>query len=244
MTRTKVVDDPMELDALDSRRGRFGHGEAGRAGNGFSRGDFGSRRFGNAGASSVEDQEVQLQDKHDDNFLENKNLIDLDPYSSTELDNELFPVLAPINCTKNMPTELLPIVYSNQNDDEIKYLSELNAIATSLPLYSGSFGNKAISILIDSGASENYVSPNIIENITADQLIPVHDRQVETAGGTVAQIEYKVQMEVDLNGFKDTVMAYVFPTKFDLILGRAWLKQAKPMPNWATDTWYLKNGSA
>ncbi|OBZ80351.1 hypothetical protein A0J61_11601 [Choanephora cucurbitarum] len=45
-----------------------------------------------------------------------------------------------------------------------------------------------------------------------------------------------------MNGFEDVVTAYVFPTKFDLIFGRSWLKQTKPIPIWANDTWYLKNG--
>ena len=190
----------------------------------------------------VEDQEVQPQES-DNQFPENKNLIDFDPYSSVTLDDKSFPVLSPIRLPKDMPTELVPIIYPDQNKDELKYLSELNSIATTLPLYSGSLNDKNIKVLIDSGASENYVSPHIIEHLYPDQLISVQDRQVETASGTISQIEYKVQLKVNLNGFKDTVMAYVFPTKFDLILGRSWLKQAKPMPNWTTDTWYLKNGS-
>ncbi|OBZ81557.1 Transposon Tf2-9 polyprotein, partial [Choanephora cucurbitarum] len=210
--RSKVVDDPMELDALDSRRGNFSNYHRGggfsRTG-GSARGDFGSRRFGgNSGGSNnlcyycdkpghmkrnlnvVEDQEVQLHDDND-NIPENKNLIDLDPYTIAPLDNELFP----------------------QKTDELKYLGELNSIATSLPLYCASFNDKTIKILIDS-----------------DQLISVHDRQVETAGGTIAQIKYKVQMKVNLNGYDDLVTAYVFPTKFDLILGRSWLKHIELKP--------------
>ncbi|OBZ80350.1 hypothetical protein A0J61_11600 [Choanephora cucurbitarum] len=165
MVKPKVKDDPMDLDALDSRRGRFGNG----GNSGYNQGNFGSRRSGNSSVNVVEDQEVQPQET-DNNIPENKNLIDLDPYSSTcSLDNNSFPVLSPIVCPKDMPTELLPIVYPSQETDELKYLSELNSIATSLPLYSGSFIDKAIRILIDSGASENYVSPHVMEHVEQDQ---------------------------------------------------------------------------
>jgi hypothetical protein len=144
---------------------------------------------------------------------------------------------------QDIVTELLPIVYPKSVNDEIQYLYELNAIATTLPLYSVAYNGQSIQALIDSGASENYVSPHIITHLNQDQLIPVPNRQVETAGGIVAEIKYKVKMSLNLNGMVAMVTAFVFPTKFDLILGRSWLKQAQPLPDWSTDTWYLKNGS-
>jgi hypothetical protein len=105
------------------------------------------------------------------------------------------------------------------------------------------YNGKPIQALIDSGASENYVSPHVIKHMHQDQLIPVPDRQVETAGGTIAEIKHKVKMSLNLNGMAATITAFVFPTKFDLILGRSWLKQTQPLPDWSTDTWYLNNGS-
>lgn len=70
----------------------------------------------------------------------------------------------------------------------------------------------------------------------------MNNRQVETASGNISQIEYKVEMDITLNGVHDKITAFVFPTKFDLILGRSWLKQAQPSPDWENDTWYLNNG--
>ena len=49
-------------------------------------------------------------------------------------------------------------------------------------------------------------------------------------------------MDIDLNGVQEKINAFIFPTKFDLILGRSWLKQAQPSPDWENDTWYLNNG--
>ena len=55
--RSKVVDDPMELDAMDSRRGNFGgyNRGGGSSRGGYARGDSGSRRIGGSsgGANSL-----------------------------------------------------------------------------------------------------------------------------------------------------------------------------------------------
>jgi hypothetical protein len=75
------------------------------------------------------------------------------------------------------------------------------------------------------------------------ELIPVYNRRVETAGGEVTEIKNKVKLKVDLNGYESFIMAYVFPTKFDLILGRAWLKDESPNTDWSSDTWYINKGS-
>ena len=137
---------------------------------------------------------------------------------------------------------MLPIVYPKSLTDELQYLTELNAIATTLPLYPISFHGKQFQVLIDSGASENYVSPHVINSIDKSKLIPVNDRQVETASGSISQIKHKTIMDIDFNGVQNKIAAFVFPTKFDLILGRSWLKQAQPTPDWENDTWYLNNG--
>ncbi|KAG2228438.1 hypothetical protein INT48_009739 [Thamnidium elegans] len=187
-------------------------------------------------------------DEDNGNNNNNKNLIQFDPYSTVSIDDSLFPVL---QVTKNVEnrkttnvTELIPIIYPSANDDindEFNHITELNSIATTLPLYSGIVNKSPIKVLIDSGASENYVSPHVLK---ADQkLIPVYNRKVETAGGEITEIKYKVKLEVNLNGYKSFIMLYVFPTKFDLILGRAWLKTETPNTDWTSDTWYINKGS-
>lgn len=142
----------------------------------------------------------------------------------------------------NITIETIPIIYPNSLTNELQYLGELNAISTTLPLYSILHDDKIIRTLIDSGASENYVSPEIVKSLPKDRFTMVQDRQVETAGGDVSQIKYKVEMIIEISGYKQTITAYVFRTKFDLILGRAWLKETKPEPDWNTDCWYLNNG--
>ncbi|KAG2191485.1 hypothetical protein INT47_004957, partial [Mucor saturninus] len=201
---------------------------------------------------NVEDQEVHLLDiDNNNNFPENKNLIDFDLYST---DSTFYPTLTPTkynnNTTNVDPTntpphvviETLPIIYPKSFIDDLQHLSDLNAMATTLPLYPVMYNGQVLQVLIDSGASENCVSPHVIQSLDNHHLIPVTDCHVETAGGMVSQIKHKVEIILNLNGVQDKITAFVFTTKFDLILGRSWLKQTRPLPDWNTDTWYLNNG--
>ncbi|GAA5796803.1 hypothetical protein HPULCUR_002179 [Helicostylum pulchrum] len=40
---------------------------------------------------------------------------------------------------------------------------------------------------------------------------------------------------------EETINAFVFESKFDIILGRTWLKTRAPKPNWSDDTWEIQN---
>ncbi|KAG2190783.1 hypothetical protein INT47_012934, partial [Mucor saturninus] len=131
----------------------------------------------------------------------------------------------------------------NEEDCEFaldrRFLEELNAaIDTDLPLYMATHNGQSISVLIDSGASANYVSPRITDQIKNVERIS--GRPVETAGGHLTTINQKASLLLSLNGYQDTIDAYVFPTKFDLILGRTWLQKAKPVPDWQHDRWHLQ----
>lgn len=190
-------------------------------------------------------------DVGDNNKQTNNKLVDFDPYVSDPSDTIDYPVLEPkpkneliIHAQEShrTVTELIPIVYpTNDLSEEFHHLEELNTLSTTLPLYDGNCYGQPLQVLIDSGASENYVSPHIIQD--DQELIPVLNRRVETAGGEVSEIKYKINLKVDLNGYTTSIVAYVFPTKFDLILGRSWIKQEKPVPDWDNDIWVINKGS-
>ncbi|KAG2228505.1 hypothetical protein INT48_001890 [Thamnidium elegans] len=231
----RVIDDPMELDAID--QGRYSNNNNNnRQYNNYSRSNnynnpprYNSYRNNNNGGGSYRNnnnsssftchycQKVghikrncrtriadikRLDDQHSkkgfhDNFPDNKDLIDFDPYSKNSphnLDN-LYPILNPLTYNSssalNITVETIPIIYPKALTEELQYLSELNAISTTLPLYSVSHNGNEIHTLIDSGASENYVSPEIIKALPKDKFTLVQDKQVETAGGNISQIKYK-----------------------------------------------------
>ncbi|KAG0862208.1 hypothetical protein G6F16_012703 [Rhizopus arrhizus] len=259
------INDPMELDALDFRSrnqnrqgnngtcfycGNKGHRRANcririqdikrldnerfnkiRGGSNSSRNYNGSNN-GNNNRNYGVDQEVQLRE-HENlplNNHSNNKLNDFDNYSS---------VLS-VNAG---PLELQPIIYEQSLTNDLIHITELHTMMTNLPVYEGLVKNRTIKILIDSGASENYVSPNIAQ--LAKYSTMIDDRQVETAGGQITEITEKVHLDLNLNGFHCSIQAYVFPTKFDLILGRSWLTMIKPKPDWSSDTWLIpdKNNS-
>lgn len=59
----------------------------------------------------------------------------------------------------------------------------------------------------------------------------------------MTEIKNKVKLKVSFNGYETVITAYIFPTKFDLILGRAWIKTESPNTDWSSDTWYINKGS-
>lgn len=128
--------------------------------------------------------------------------------------------------------------------DSVYLATLLNATSSSvLPLYEATITSKCSStvnlhVLIDSGASENYISSHVA-NLIQGTHTKVHGREVETAGGNISPITEKVVFDLDLQGHHSSVSAYVFETKFDIILGRAFLKKHNPKPDWFDDTWEL-----
>ena len=122
---------------------------------------------------------------------------------------------------------------------ELQHLAELNNISTRLPLYQGMYNNVSISVLIDSGASTNYVSPKLLSCSRIKDIHTIPERHVETADGGTTRIDKTLNMRFHLGNFTDQITAFVFPTKFDLILGRTWLQRCNPKPDWFTDSWTL-----
>ena len=122
-------------------------------------------------------------------------------------------------------------------DKDKDYFNSLLSIKESeLPLYLMSCNGTPIKVLIDSGASGSYVAPKITIGLPTRL---VSDREVETAGGHVLAINKQVTLPLDAQGYKHTMDAYVLNTKFDLILGRNWLKAVQPIPDWDLDTWRI-----
>ena len=126
------------------------------------------------------------------------------------------------------------------------YLFNLNK-NTDLPLYDfglrSSFTSKTrlVRVLLDTGASSNYISSNVVSSdMTRIPLKLSH--QVETANGHLSVISEKVEFELVVGDITQRVQAYVFDTKFDLILGQQWFKQYKPIPDWTRGHWKLVSG--
>ncbi|CEP06777.1 hypothetical protein, partial, partial [Parasitella parasitica] len=158
------------------------------------------------------------------------------------------------------PVELIPVVHDYQEvfsdetllsntasvtKDSVYLTNLLNATNTStLPLYTATINLKdssdviSVQCLIDNGASENYISGRIAKIIDGQRNI-IYGREVETAGGNISPINEKIVYNLNLQGHNSSMTAFVFDTKFDIILGRSWLKEHKPVADWFDDTWTL-----
>ena len=86
----------------------------------------------------------------------------------------------------------------------------------------------AIKVLIDSGASGSYIASKVVTGLPT---CLISNREVETAGGHLLTINKQVTLPLDAQGYKHTIDAYILDMKFDLILGRNWLKTVQPAPD-------------
>lgn len=128
------------------------------------------------------------------------------------------------------------------NKDQTYLLNVNQNKDSDLPLYSFDLytksGKRIVKVLLDTGASSNYISSHLVHD--AMKVIPLtNHRQVETAGGHTMRITKKVEFMLGVQGLCYTVHAYVFDTKFDIILGQHWFHLAKPSPIWSTNQWRL-----
>lgn len=76
------------------------------------------------------------------------------------------------------------------------------------------------------------------------QRIPLQfQHTVEVANGHTSVIKEKVQFQLVIGNLVQQVQAYIFDTKFDLILGQQWFKQYQPIPDWSRSRWKLSSHS-
>lgn len=120
---------------------------------------------------------------------------------------------------------------------DIEFVLNANTQHTKLPVYQAFINNCPVLVLIDSGASENYVHSRLLPVVSHSQQI--QGQSVETANGQQSQINSKANFTLKLGDYKGNIDAFIFDTKFDLILGTAWLMKVLPVPNWFDSTWEI-----
>jgi hypothetical protein len=72
----------------------------------------------------------------------------------------------------------------------------------------------------------------------------VKNQAVEIADGKQSNINKKITFRMflgDNHEHQEIVTAFVFEFKFDIILGRNWLKQTAPIPDWFYNSWEIKS---
>ena len=96
----------------------------------------------------------------------------------------------------------------------------------------GLIAKELVKVLIDSGATSNFVSW-VYSHQVKTQKVSGGGPRVEVADGRVKNCTEKIQEEFTLEGHCSNLTAYLFPLKsFDLVLGMAWLQAAQHSINW------------
>jgi hypothetical protein len=170
-----------------------------------------------------------IEDTSDDSY-ENNNLSNK---ASDDFSNYLYCVLPSSQCF----VEPL-IIDSDIIEKDMAFLLSADKIQTKLPLYDAYINGKTCAVLIDSGASANYISPDLLSVVS--KMDNIQGQTVETANGHQSNISAIATFSIKLGNYVDDMQAYVFDTKFDLILGNAWLRQVQPIPDWFNSSWEIK----
>ncbi|OAD78056.1 CCHC-type zinc finger transcription factor [Phycomyces blakesleeanus NRRL 1555(-)] len=205
--------EPMDLDAINNRRSNYQSCPPPRRTNATCHwcGDSGHfKRYCRDRLAAIK--------KLDEESLKKQGFCEAQPNEPTEhlsnketfdqykiVTNEEKKAISKENCD--------PCLTTNQH-----FLEDLHsAVDTDLSLYAATLHGQQILILIDSGASANYVLPWIKHLATKVSNIP--GQSVETAGGHSIKINQKATLTLSLNGYTDST--------------------AKPVPDWHRDNWSL-----
>jgi hypothetical protein len=99
----------------------------------------------------------------------------------------------------------------------------------------------AVETIIDTAAADTYISRNIAMKCKADIFPLAVPREVVGAGQTITLAFAKFMLCI--GNVKEITMAYVLEEdsgfRYDLLLGRNWMKKFNVLPNWADNSFEL-----
>ncbi|KAG2191605.1 hypothetical protein INT47_012819 [Mucor saturninus] len=130
-------------------------------------------------------------------------------------------------------------VNPNMIQKDVEFMINAGSTSSKLPFYRILINGHPCNVLIDSGASANYIHPKLIPYVSKTARTR-QGQSVETANGQQTAISTIASFSIALGDYTDRIEAYVFATKFDVILGRSWLSQIQPVPHWPTGEWQIK----
>ncbi|KAF9110973.1 hypothetical protein BGW39_004507, partial [Mortierella sp. 14UC] len=130
---------------------------------------------------------------------------------------------------------MLQSYHVNTDGPPVEVVSSLNR-----PVHEvlGFIGRHSVRVLIDSGASGNFISSGLLSNLGKLQFRRVPLRapvRILLARGQVSMAEDAATVSLRLDTEDPAVAGIVIDNlRYDLILGQPWLRQYNPEVNWTT----------
>ena len=98
------------------------------------------------------------------------------------------------------------------------------------------FGNP-VSVLVDSGATDDFVGKHFVDSQTNAPVMTCKPRAVKLADGTKCSVEYVVSAALQLGELHEARSLLVTELDgYDVILGKPWLTAHNPSIDWIADT--------
>jgi hypothetical protein len=129
----------------------------------------------------------------------------------------------------------------NPADMELMF-AEVN---TSLLKFAGKAHNQNVSVLVDGGATGNFISEEIIQRLPEAKIYDYEGPNVVLANGTKQQLTQMAFVRLKVGMYQDTLRFEIMslgPT-CDLILGKPWLSHYNPIIDWRTNHLRFKQGN-
>ncbi len=127
---------------------------------------------------------------------------------------------------------------------EANHPDEFCALGSRLITLEGKVRNQPCLILLDCGASTNYISENLVQKCQLSPESLENPIQVKTADERVHQVTQRVTVDIHIDKkLWMTVSGLVYPMKYDLVFGLNWFQQTNPIIDWKNLTCQIGSGS-
>jgi hypothetical protein len=162
-------------------------------------------------------------------------------YGHTDEECRTHPSLKSNSTLNLVEANPIPSFFENNDDNSDDnmlqmFISKHNGKLNELLLFHGIVNNNAARILVDSGASFDYISSDFVKQHNL-QTTPISARNVTVADGTPYKTSAMLKgADVYIGNFRTNINLHTFPlTTCDIILGKPFLFRYNPLIDWRTN---------
>ena len=110
-----------------------------------------------------------------------------------------------------------------------------------LLVYGGVLNGRAIRILVDGGANENFVSTQLVKELRLKTKLKHEQGSVRLADGSEVPSSHVARLSYEIGPIRDVETFHTLELgEYDMILGTPWLMRLNPLTNWRKGTLTLR----